>query len=168
MGHPRRLKKKYESPKKPYDKPRLEAEYKIKKDFGLKRKHEIRRAESILRQFRRRARDLQAKMNEREKEELFQKLNNIGMSCNSLGDVLEIRLEHILSRRLQTIVYKKGLTNSPNQARQLITHGHVLVGDRKVLWPSYIVKKKEENSVKISPKISGKIITQGIKKSDNV
>jgi small subunit ribosomal protein S4 len=163
MGHPRRQKKKYESPKRPYDKTRIELENKIKSEFGIRRKHEIRRAESILREYRRRARDLQAKMDEKEKNNLFEKLNNIGLSCSSLEDVLEIRLEHILARRLQTVVYKKGIANSPNHARQLITHGHISVGDKKILWPSYIVKRAEENKIKINPKIAGKTMKQDIK-----
>lgn len=162
MGHPKKQRKKYEGPKKPFDKARIEIEKKIRKEFGLRRKHEIWRAESILREFRRRARELQARTNEQEKTSLFQKLNNIGLPCSSLEDVLEIRLEHILSRRLQTVVYKKGLANSINQARQLITHGHVVIGEKKVLWPSHIVKRKEENNIKINPKIVGKIKSGGV------
>jgi len=154
MGHPRRQKKKYESPKKPYDKVRIETERKIKTDFGLRRKHEIKRSESILRGFKRRARDLQAKTDDKEKVQLFQKLEHIGLQCSSLEEVLGIKLENILSRRLQTMVFKKGLANSPRHARQLITHGHVIVGGKKVLWPSYIVKRKEEDKVKLDQKMN--------------
>jgi len=160
MGHPKKQRKKYDKPKRPFDKARIEIEKKIKKDFGLRRKHEIWRTESILRDFRRRARDLQAHMDEKEKEILFEKLNNIGLPCSSLEEVLDIKLENILSRRLQTIVHKKNLANSVNHSRQLITHGHVMINDKKVFWPSYIVKRKEESKIKLNSKLVTKIIKE--------
>lgn len=163
MGHPKKQRKKYETPKKPFDKARIETEKKIKKDFGLRRKNEIWRAESILRDFRRRARDLQANMDEKGKEILFEKLNTIGLPCSSLEEVLDIKLENILSRRLQTIVYKKNIANSMNHSRQLITHGHIKIGEKKILWPSYIVKRKEENKIKVNPKIAARIVREETK-----
>ncbi|MEM7819716.1 MAG: 30S ribosomal protein S4 [Candidatus Aenigmatarchaeota archaeon] len=153
MGHPKKQRKKYESPKKPYDKSRIESEKKIKQIFGLRRKHEIWRAEGILRNFRRRARELQAIHDETAKKMLFEKLRSIGLPCSSLEDVLELKLEDILSRRLQTIIHKKGFANSIKHARQLIVHGHVYVAGKRIVWPSYIVKKNEEDKITLNPKI---------------
>ena len=85
MGHPRRYSKKYEAPKKPWDKTRLESEKKIKEEFGLRRKHEIWRAEGIVRDFRRRARELQAKPDGTKEKDLLAKLNSLGIHCAKLG-----------------------------------------------------------------------------------
>ncbi|MDI6721031.1 MAG: 30S ribosomal protein S4 [Candidatus Aenigmarchaeota archaeon] len=161
MGHPKKQRRKYETPKRPYDKVRIEREKAVKENFGLRRKKEIWRAESILRNFRRRARELLARRNEKEEKMLLETLRNMGIICENLDDVLEINLDNILSRRLQTVVYKKGLANTARHARQLVVHGNVFVSGRKVLYPSYIVKKAEEDKIILSPKIklSGEIKT---------
>jgi small subunit ribosomal protein S4 len=61
-------------------------------------------------------------------------------------------LEDILERRLQTIVFHKGLAQSMHQARQLIAHGHISIGGRKVSSPSYLVLKDEEEKMAYSTK----------------
>jgi small subunit ribosomal protein S4 len=158
MGAPKKQRRKYSTPKKPYDRTRLESEKKVKIDFGLRRKKEIWRAQETLRGFRQRARELQAKKDEAKEKVLFERIKSLGISCSNLDDILEIGLEDMLSRRLQSIVQKKGLANTPLQARQFIVHGHIYVNGRKVLWPGYIVKHGEEESVIINQKLSTKMI----------
>ena len=160
MGHPKKFKKKYERPKKPYDKARIESEKKVLENFGLRRKKEIWRAESIVRDFRRRARALQAKANEKSEKELIERLNKIGVQCKRLDDVLQITLEDILARRLQTIIFKKGLANSMRHSRQLIVHGHVTVENKKISWPSYIVEKTMEDKISLDPYIASKMVAE--------
>lgn len=53
----------------------------------------------------------------------------------------------LLERRLDNVVYRLGLAPSRRTARQLITHGHVLVNDRRVRVPSYQVKEGDEISL---------------------
>jgi len=65
----------------------------------------------------------------------------------SLDDVLSLTIENILDRRLQTIVLKKNLANTSKQARQLITHGHIAVGNRRTVYPSFIVPTELENKI---------------------
>jgi ribosomal protein S4 len=65
----------------------------------------------------------------------------------SLDDVLALDTESVLSRRLQTLVYLKGYSSTPYQARQLISHGHVAVNGKKVTVPSYMVAKEEETQI---------------------
>lgn len=158
MGHPKKQRKKYEVPRKLWDKNRIEKERKIIDEFGLRRKRELWKSESILRDFRRRARELQAKRDDVKEKDLFAKLTSMGIKCTSLDDVLSINLETIISRRLQTIVYKKGIANSPRHARQLIVHGHVLIKDRKILWPSYIVRRDEEEQIALRPAIAARMV----------
>lgn len=163
MGHPKKQEKKYSRPKRPYDKERIERERKLKQEYGLRRKKEIWKAEAMLRGFRRRARELQAHRNERREQELIGKINKLGIRCASLDDVLETRLDSILSRRLQTIVHKKGMANSARHARQLIIHGHIMVDRRKLRWPSYIVETDKEDTISISSKIASKMVQAGAK-----
>ena len=67
----------------------------------------------------------------------------------------------MLARRLQTIVFKKFFFKTPYQARQAISHGHVLIGDRVVNRPSYVVKVDEENQIKLTPEsIFNKILSE--------
>ncbi len=160
MGQPHRFKKKYARPKKPWDKERIEAEKKVKENYGLRRKKEIWRAESIVRDFRRRARDLQAKKDEKLEKELLSKLNKIGIAVKRLDDVLNLTLDHILSRRLQTIVMKKGLASTTRQARQFITHGHIMIDERKVTWPSFIVEKDMEHKITLSNYMVPKMVEE--------
>ena len=49
------------------------------------------------------------------------------------GDALVIQLE----RRLDNAVYRIGFGNSIRLARQLVSHGHILVHGKKVDIPSY-------------------------------
>lgn len=80
---------------------------------------------------------------------LIKKLVKLGVLGSEAGfeDVLLLSVEDILKRRLQTIVFEKGLAKSIYQARQFVVHGHIQVGGKKINAPSYIVKKDEEDLV---------------------
>jgi len=150
----KRSRKKYEKPKRPWDKVRIEKEKEILKKFGLRRKRELWRAEAILRKYRRMARDLAARKDKEKEKILIDKLKKIGVLKEgaTLDDVLALTVEDILERRLQTIVYRKGLANSVKHARQLIVHGHVKINGKKINYPSYIVPKAEENKIEVVKK----------------
>jgi small subunit ribosomal protein S4 len=60
-----------------------------------------------------------------------------------VGETLLIMLE----RRLDNTVYRLGFASSRAQARQLVAHGHVRVGGRKVDVPSYEVRVEDEISL---------------------
>ena len=153
MGHPKKSRKILKRPKRPYDKERITREKKVLKEFGLRRKKEIWRAESLLRDFRRRARELLAKPDEKKQKELFDRLNKLGFSVQSLDNVLSLKLESVLSRRLQTVVYKRGLAKTLKEARQMIVHRHVLINDKKVWYPNYLVQVDEESNVHLDEKM---------------
>jgi len=158
MGAPKKIRRKYSTPKKPYDRTRLESEKKLKQDFGLRRKKEIWRAEGILRNFRQRARELQARPDAEKEKMLFDGIRKMGVDVARLEDILVIGVEDVLARRLQTVVFKKGLANSPNQARQFIVHGHVTVDGRKAVWPSFIVERGMEDRIMLNAKISAAMV----------
>ena len=150
----RRLKRKYKRPRKLFDKARMDEERELLKKYGLRRKREIWRAETILRKFRRITRRLIAEENPKLKEELINKLKRLGIveKIEKVDDILNLTVEDILKRRLQTILYLKGMAKTPKHARQLIVHGHVLINNRKVIWPSYLVPKEEEDKITIVEK----------------
>lgn len=134
-----------------WNKERIEADKELIKEFGLKKKREIWKAETLLRKYRGLARRLAAKKNERVEKELIEKLARFGIlkKGSGLDDVLSMSVNDILGRRLQTIVTRKGLANTPNQARQLIVHGHVTIDGRKIVYPSYMVALEEESKIKV-------------------
>lgn len=151
MGSPRRMGKHYDTPKKTFSKARIEEEKKLKEEYGLKNKRELWRAATIIRKARKNARAFLGKFEEKSEksEKLLKRLQSYGMLPKNatLSDVLNLSAKDILERRLQTIVYKKGLAKSIKQSRQLIVHGFIAVNGRKVTSPSYLVKLNEENKI---------------------
>lgn len=155
MGKPKFSRKKYETPSHPWQEDRIKAENELIKKYGLKNKREIWKAETKLRNYRGQARELLAKVrtgdpqSKKESDQLLMSLSrmNILKPNATLDDVLALDTESILSRRLQTLTYLKGLARTPNQARQLIAHGHLAIGGRKVTVPGYIVTKEEESEI---------------------
>jgi small subunit ribosomal protein S4 len=85
--------------------------------------------------------------------ELLTKLKKIGILQETavLDNVLDLTIEDILERRLQTIVFRKGLARTIFQSRQLITHGHITIDDRRITVPGYMVAKLDEPKVIYSP-----------------
>jgi small subunit ribosomal protein S4 len=70
----------------------------------------------------------------------------------SVDDVLSLSLENLMDRRLQTIVLKKGMARSIREARQIITHRHIVVAGKSIDSPTYPVKKDEEDQISYSEK----------------
>ena len=85
--------------------------------------------------------------------EQLAKLKKLGILQETavLDNVLDLTIEDILERRLQTIVFRKGLARTIFQSRQLITHGHVTIDGRRVTIPSYLVPKADETKLIYSP-----------------
>jgi small subunit ribosomal protein S4 len=152
MGDTKKPKKKYARPRKPWDKNRLEAEAKVKEQFGLRNKREMRLAEAAVRAKRQNARQLLALPAEKRaivQQELIASISRIGLLTKTatLDDVLALSPPEMLERRLQTQVMRKGLATTMKQARQFITHGHIAVAGHKVTSPGYIVAKAEESTI---------------------
>lgn len=145
--------KNYETPTRAWQQDRIEEEKRLTSDYGLTSKKEVWKAQSMVRKFRRQARKLNAEENETQKEELLGKLTSLGIldSGASINDILDTEVEDVLERRLQTILYRRGLADTPKEARQFITHGHVMINNRRVTVPSYLVSTAEEEDIRISP-----------------
>ncbi len=149
MGDPKRQRKKYETPRFAWRQDTLQEELKLLGVYGLRNKHELWRHETMLSKFRGIARSLigkSAEERQRMENELLTRLKKLGVLQETavLDNVLDLAIEDLLERRLQTIVFRKSLAKTPYQSRQLITHGHIVLGNRRVTVPSYIVSREEE------------------------
>lgn len=141
----------YSRPKKPFDKARIEEEAKIKKEFGLKNKKEIWKADTKIKSMREKAKKL-ISANKEEQEALFGRLRKIGLNVDSIADILSLKKEDYLKRRLQTLVMEKKLATTIKGSRQLIVHKKVLVDGNVVDVPSYIVPTEMENKISLKKK----------------
>ncbi len=151
----RRLRKKYKTPRKPFERDRLIEEIKLVGYYGLRNKRELWRAKTLLSEFRRRARRLLAiPPEERVQDEaaLIDKLYKLGILDKdaTLDDVLRLKVEDILERRLQSVVWRLGIAKTPHQARQMVVHRHIMVNGRIVTSPSYLVRR--DDIVELSPR----------------
>ena len=151
MGDPRKTRAKYQTPVHPWQKDRLETEKSLMKQYGLVNKTEVYKATSKLKKFKDIAKSLvkkSQKQAEIEQKQLFDKLKSLKLVDEENFDlVLGLKDEQLLERRLQTIVFKKGLARSVNQARQMITHRHIAIDGKKITSPSYLVSVEEESKV---------------------
>jgi small subunit ribosomal protein S4 len=161
MGDPKKPRKKYSAPKHPWRSDQLSQELYLIGNYGLRNKRELWKARTELSNIRKQARTLLAEPPEtrakKEKEFLFS-LNRKGIigSKMSLDDVLVLTVENILERRLQTSVWKKGIALSPYQSRQMITHGHIMIGGKVVTRPGYMIRSDEEKDIRLSEGIDFK------------
>ncbi len=57
-------------------------------------------------------------------------------------------LMQMLERRLDNVVYRAGLARSRKEARQIVNHGHVSVGGRKVDIASFLVSPGDEIAIR--------------------
>jgi len=156
MGDPKKQRKKYETPRFRWRKDILQEELKLIGQYGLRNKHELWRHKTLLSKTRGIARSLIGKTPEERgkmENELLARLKKLGILDETavLDNVLDLSIEDMLERRLQTIVFRKGLARTIFQARQLITHGHIAIGSRRVTVPGYTVSKAEEEQVTYSP-----------------
>ena len=145
-----RQKKKLSRPRKLFDKVRIEEENKLVSKYGLKSKKEIWKAEAAVERLRNIAKKLITAEADKQ-EEFFNKLRKMGFKADRIADVLELNKEDWLGRRLQSILISKNLAK-PKEARQLIAHKHVLVDEKKVNIPSYMVSVEEESQIRIDRK----------------
>lgn len=159
MGDPKKARKQYSTPRHPWEKVRIDEEKALKKEYGFKNKKELWKSTTLLKNYFNRAKKIVSTSNNQaivEQKQLLEKLKSFGLIQGdaTLGDVLKITLKEILERRLQTIVFKKGLSKSIGQARQFIVHGHVKVGEKIITSPSYMVTLADENQLVFSEKSS--------------
>ncbi|KKG10016.1 MULTISPECIES: 30S ribosomal protein S4 [unclassified Methanosarcina] len=157
MAYPGKKSKSYETPRHPWQEARMAAEVQLVKAYGLRNKKEVWKAASMLRMYRSEARNLLANVAggqeggleghlKTQSEEILAKLIRYGIikSDANIDDILSLKTENILERRLQTQVLRLGLSRTVVQARQFITHGHIAINGRKATIPGMLVSKEDE------------------------
>jgi small subunit ribosomal protein S4 len=154
MGDPKKARKQYSRPRSPWRADQLAQELYLLGTFGLRNKRELWKAQTQLSSVRKQARTLLAATESvrlREEKKLLDSLKRRGLIREdaTLDDILSLTVEDMLTRRLQSMVFKKGMAVSPLHSRQLIVHGHVMVGERIITVPGYEVGGMEEATVKL-------------------
>ena len=156
MGDPKMSRRVWKKPRRPLNYDLMMDELKTLGTFGLKTKRELWKTQTELSRIRFQARSILALRQEMRKIKepiLIQSLSKIGLidKNSTLDDVLNLQVNDLLSRRLQTIAQRKLYFKTPYQVRQAITHGHIMIGDSVVTIPSYIVKTEEETKIHLTP-----------------
>ncbi|PAV64308.1 hypothetical protein WR25_25379 [Diploscapter pachys] len=146
------------SPRRPFEKERLDQELKLIGEFGLKNKREVWRVKYTLAKVRKAARELLT-LEEKDPKRLFEgnallrRLVRIGVLTEDkmkLDHVLGLKVEDFFERRLQTQVFKLGLAKSIHHARVLIRHHHIRVRRQVVDVPSFIVRLDSQKHIDFS------------------
>lgn len=150
----RKLRPKVQGPAHPWEKMRIVEEKNLKKEYWYKNKREMWKMKTILKNFRQQARSLigeTSKQAQLHKKQLLEKLTRYGILAKAeigLDDVLELTIKEIMERRLQTVVFRKKLTNTVKEARQAIVHGKILIAGKKVTSPSKLITIEEEKQLR--------------------
>uniref|UniRef100_A0ABI8AN47 Small ribosomal subunit protein uS4 n=1 Tax=Felis catus TaxID=9685 RepID=A0ABI8AN47_FELCA len=125
--------KTYVTPRRPFEKSRLDQELKLIGEYGLRNKREVWRVKFTLAKIRKAARELLT-LDEKDPRRLFEgnallrRLVRIGVLDEGkmkLDYILGLKIEDFLERRLQTQVFKLGLAKSIHHARVLIRQRHI-------------------------------------------
>lgn len=160
MVYPGKKNKTYETPNHPWQDTRMAGEVELIKAYGLRNKREVWKAESILRKYRSDAMSLLAIVAsspdgelkghaKTEADQILGRLIRYGIlkPDSEVDDILGLKSENILERRLQTQVLRLGLARTVRQSRQFITHGHIAINGRRATVPSMLISKEDEMNI---------------------
>jgi len=154
----RTFRKTFKTPRRPYEKERLDRELKLVGDYGLRNKREVWRLQLTLSKVRGVARKLLT-LSEKDPKRIFEggalmrRLTRMGLLNDTqqrLDFILGLNLEQFLDRRLQTRVFEAGLAKSLHHARVLIKQRHIRVGRRMVDVPSFMLRLESDKHIEFS------------------
>jgi small subunit ribosomal protein S4 len=159
MGDPGRQRRKYRGPSHPWIRERIEEEKVLKLEYGTKNKKEIYRLGSLLSKFKGEAKaliPLHTEQAEQKKKQLLSRLAAFKLISQSakLDDILAISLKDLMERRAQTLLVRRALARTVKQARQLITHKHVMVKGKLITSPSTLLTAEQEAALDFVPSSS--------------
>jgi small subunit ribosomal protein S4 len=73
---------------------------------------------------------------------------NLYLRAGKMQGVLGENFMFLLESRLDNLVYRMGFATTRRQARQLVSHGHVIVDGNRIDIPSYIVQPGQKITLK--------------------
>jgi small subunit ribosomal protein S9e len=138
----------------------LDSELKLVGEYGLRNKKEVWRVQLMLSKIRTSAKILMT-LPDKDPRRFFQgrslvkKLKRYGIlekNQETLDNILSLKTQDFLERRLQTLVFKKGLAKSVHHSRILIRQRHISVDNNLVDIPSFLVKLKSEDKIEFFSK----------------
>ncbi|EET90213.1 MAG: 30S ribosomal protein S4 [Candidatus Micrarchaeales archaeon] len=150
MGAPKRNRRKYDKPKDIWNLARIKADNALIAEYGLANMHELWKVQSEISRLRGNVRVLLSGSSSHDtSDKIIARMVKFGILENgaTLEKVLDITPNAFLERRLQTVVFKKGLARTIKQARQLITHGFIAVNMKRVSIPGYMVTTAEDDKI---------------------
>ncbi|MDE1810491.1 MAG: 30S ribosomal protein S4 [Candidatus Micrarchaeota archaeon] len=151
MGSAKRNRKKFEKPKERWNLARIKADNTLVDEYGLKNMKELWKVQTEISRIRGNVRKLLAGGSHSEdvKQRLIGRLVKLGIATNTttLDDLLDLKERSLLDRRLQSVVFKKGMARTVKQARQLTVHGFIEIDGRKVNRPGYLVDANLEGRI---------------------
>lgn len=151
----------YSRPKKAFETQRISEENQLLKKYGLKNKTEVWKSLAIVKYFRSRAKAL-ANSSTEEQEVLFNKLHNQGIEVSSITEVLALKVEDVLKRRITTVMVGLNLATTPKQARQMVVHKRVLLKGRVMNVPGILISKDDEKEISLKQKVVKQVAQENV------
>ncbi len=133
----------------------MDSEIRLIGEYGLRNKREVWRVQLLLSKIRTSARILLT-LPETDSRRLFQgqslikRLKKYGIlekNIETLEQILSLKIQDFLERRLQTLVFKKGLAKSIHHSRILICQRHISIDNNLVDIPSFLVRTESQDKI---------------------
>jgi len=150
--------KTFSTPRRPYEKERIDQELKILGEYGLRCKREVWRVQLLLAKTRKAARKLLT-LDDKDPKRIFEgdallrRMVRYGLLSEgekSLDDILRLSTRKFLDRRLQTVAKERKFAQTIHQARVMIKQRHMAVNGQLVDVPSFMMRTDSEGGIDFS------------------
>ena len=138
----------------------MDSELKLVGEYGLRNKREVWRVQLLLSKIRTSARILLTLPESDPRrvlqgKSLMKRLKKYGIlekNTETLEQILSLKIQDFMERRLQTLVFKKGLAKSVHHSRVLIRQRHICIENNLIDIPSFLVKIESQDKISLFSK----------------